>query len=167
MSMVRDTPWKQMVLMILRGEVSVTAMDARGYRHSWNEFGRYYCARTRREDAIVLNPYMMGGWGGEGGVVYEIAPSVRKYWEVTRPEWSGKGGEVLIWFGVDVLGNETWKIAVREIKVGRNLIQTAIDDINVERRKGDTSAITLSDDKRSRFPPSHQVPPAVIPDWHR
>ena len=78
-----------------------------------------------------------------------------------------RGGGVIVWFGVDVLGNEPWKIAVREIKVGGNLLQTAIYDINVERRKRDTSAITLSDDKRSRFPPSHQVAPAVIPDWHR
>ena len=49
---------------------------------------------------IMIN----GGRGG--GLVYEIAPSIRKYQEATRPEWSGTGGGVLMWFGVDVLSDE-------------------------------------------------------------
>ena len=65
-----------------------------------------------------------------------------------------------MWFGVDVLVDEPWTIAVRDIHVDGNLLQTAVGDRNVEHRMLDTSATILSDAEQSRSPPSHQFPPA-------
>ena len=58
-----------------------------------------------------------------------------------------RGGEILMWFGVDILGNEPWTIAVREMQKDGKLLQTAVGDINVEQRRMDTSETILLDAK--------------------
>ena len=65
-----------------------------------------------------------------------------------------------MWFGVDVLDGEPWRIALREIQVNSNLSQTTVGDRNAKRRRRDTPATILSDANRSRSTHLHQVPPA-------
>ena len=72
-----------------------------------------------------------------------------------------------MWFGVDVLVDEPWTIAVRDIHVDGNLLQTAVGDRNVERRRRDTSVTKHLGAERSRYPPSQKSPPAEMPDEHR
>ena len=118
-------------------------------------------------DAIVLTPYIMRG---EVGGVDLYTSSLTAFVNTKRPRGQngvGKGGIFLMWFGVDIMGDEHWKIAVRDIKDDGNLLQTVVGNRNVERRRRDMSATIFSDADRSRSAPSNQVQSTAMPDGHQ
>ena len=110
--------------MILRG-VSVIVMDSGGDYCSLNEFGGYYRMCAHGEDAldqkrcvriaVILTPYMMEMYimMNKSGVELYMS-SLPAFGNTSRPRGQNRVEEkILVWFVVDVLGNEPWTIAVR------------------------------------------------------
>ena len=136
-------------------------------------FDGYYRAHTLGADAldqkrcmiiaVLLTPYMMGMEIMMNGGLELYMSSLPEFGDTARRQGqNGAEGRIVVWFGDNVMG----AIAVQDIQVDGNLLQTAVRDINVKLRSRDTSATILSDAKRSISTPSHQVPSAAMPDGY-
>ena len=137
-------------------------------------FDGYYRAHTLGADAldqkhcmiiaVLLTPYMMGMEIMMNGGLELYMSSLPEFGDTARRQGqNGAEGRIVVWFGDNVMG----AIAVQDIQVDGNLLQTAVGNRNVERRRGNMSATILSNAERSRSPPSNQVPLEAMLDGHR